>query len=235
MKTRFMLHLTPPQDCNYLPQQQSRLEIIVPSETVTSAHYGELLRQGFRRSGVLVYRPNCPQCQSCLSWRVNTQAFTLNKRFRRILKQNQSLSCRQLPLKWQAEHEALFIRYQQQRHAEKQDAQTLAFEYKSFILDSRMNSSLLEFRDETGELQIVSLIDLSDDGISAVYTFYETNNKNSLGHYSILYQIALCQSLAKPWLYLGYWVADCPKLNYKKDYQPAEIYQEGAWVPYEPS
>ncbi|NLJ52423.1 MAG: arginyltransferase, partial [Alcaligenaceae bacterium] len=76
------------------------------------------------------------------------------------------------------------------------------------------------------------LIDISDDGISAVYTFYEPDNKNSLGHYGILCQLDLCKITSKPWLYLGYWVDGCDKLSYKMDYQPAEIFRDGHWIPY---
>lgn len=232
MNTSFTLHLSPPNQCSYLEDKRSSSQIVLPPEEVTAFYYATMLQHGFRRSGIFAYRPHCEDCNACLSLRVDVAKFAPSKRFRRIHTKNKGLQCRQLPLVWEEEHFQLYMRYQKTRHQEQQDEPTLRADYKEFILTSNVMSALLEYRNADKQVVMVSLIDISDDGISAVYTFYETENKNSLGHYGILYQLDLCKTLSKPWLYLGYWVESCNKLNYKMDYQPAEILRDGDWVPY---
>ncbi|MDO5667160.1 MAG: arginyltransferase [Alcaligenaceae bacterium] len=232
MTKSFDLHLSPPGKCSYLEDMQSSSQIIVPPHEVNSKYFGPLLRQGFRRSGAFVYRPHCGSCSACLSLRVEVAKFEISKRFKRIISKNRHLQCRQLPLRWDDEHVELYMRYQTARHGEQAEASRMRADYRDFILNSYVNSALLEYRDQDNQLKMVSLIDIIDDGISAVYTFYDPEDKNSLGHYGILCQVDLCKISSKQWLYLGYWVEDCSKLNYKIDYQPAEIFRDGAWIPY---
>ena len=232
MTKSFKLHLSAPNHCSYLEARQSSSQIVVPPEDINAFYYADMLRQGFRRSGVFVYRPHCQNCQACMSLRVEVDKFVPSKRFQRIINKNKDLTYRQLPLRWEEEHFQLYMRYQRSRHQEQQDEHKTRADYKEFILNSQVNSALLEYRDTNNQLQMVSLIDINDDGISAVYTFYDTDNKNSLGHYGILCQLDICKLLAKPWLYLGYWVDGCSKLNYKTNYQPAEIFHDGKWIPY---
>lgn len=232
MTKSFNLHLSAPAKCSYLEGKQSISQIIVPPNEINELYYASLLRQGFRRSGILVYRPHCGSCQACMSIRVDVQKFDFSKRFKRIINKNRHLQCRQLPLRWEEEHFELYRRYQTTRHQEQVDELQMRKDYKEFILNSYVDSTLLEYRDQHNQLKMISLIDISDDGISAVYTFYDPDDKNSLGHYGILCQIDLCRLSSKPWLYLGYWVSGCKKLNYKIDYQPAEIFRDGVWIPY---
>lgn len=228
----FNLYLSPPTKCSYLHGKQSISQIVVPPDVVDSFYYANMLRQGFRRSGTFVYRPQCNTCKACLSLRIDVENFTASRRFKRIINKNKSLQCRQLPLHWEEEHFQLYMRYQRARHQEEVDELRMRADYREFILNSYVSSALLEYRDADNHLIMVSLIDISDDGISAVYTFYEPDNKNSLGHYGILCQLDLCKITSKPWLYLGYWVDGCDKLSYKMDYQPAEIFRDGHWIPY---
>lgn len=228
----FNLHLSSPVKCSYLADQQASSQVIVPANQVNAYYYGPLLRQGFRRSGVFVYRPQCAQCRACQSLRIDVNRFTLSKRFKRIINKNRHLHCRRLPLRWEEAHFQLYQKYQQHRHGEVQSELSMRTDYKEFILQSYVDSALLEYRDANHQLKMVSLIDMSDDGLSAVYTFYDPEDKTSLGHYGILCQLDLCKVAAKPWLYLGYWVEGCQKLNYKMDYQPVEIFRDGTWIPY---
>lgn len=228
----FHLHSSPTGKCSYLDDKQSRVQIVVPPEQIDTVSYADMLRQGFRRSGVLVYKPNCEDCSACMPSRIDINRFNATKRFRRIINKNSDLQCRQLPLAWHEEHFQLYLRYQQIRHQENKTESQMRADYKEFILDSYINTVLLEYRDKNNQVLMVSLIDIIDDAISAVYTFYEPENKRSLGHYGILNQLELCKILSKSWLYLGYWVKDCRKLAYKMDYQPTEIFRNGAWTSY---
>lgn len=232
MTQSFNLHLSSPVKCSYLEDRQSSSQIIVPVNEINALYYAPLLRQGFRRSGLFVYRPQCVNCSACRSVRIDVNQFTVSKRFKRIINKNRHLHCRRLPLRWEEEHFQLYKKYQLKRHNETPQELTMREDYKEFILQSYVESALLEYRDHNHQLKMVSVIDISDDGISAVYTFYDPDDKNSLGHYGILCQLDLCKVSAKPWLYLGYWVKGCKKLSYKMDYQPLEIFRDGAWIPY---
>ncbi|MDP1045215.1 hypothetical protein Q6332_29610, partial [Klebsiella pneumoniae] len=64
-----------------------------------------------------------------------------------------------------------------------------------------------------------------------VYTFYEpTEERRSLGRFAILWQIGEALRLELEAVYLGYWIKNCKKMNYKTQYRPIELLINQRWV-----
>ncbi len=226
---RIQFYLTAHYDCSYLPGRQARSQVATPTHLIDAPAYSALIRAGFRRSGQFTYRPHCEQCHACVPVRVEVAGFVPNRTQRRCLRRNQALSARFLPLDFREEHYALYRSYLGSRHAGGGMDRDGPDQYTQFLLSSNVDSVMVEFRD--GEsLVMVSVVDQIDDGLSAVYTFFDpAREQDSLGVYGVLWQIELAKRLDLPYLYLGYWIAESRKMAYKKHYPPLEGLVDGRW------
>lgn len=221
--------------CSYLKGHTARSQVASPYDQIDSRTYSDLVELGFRRSGGFVYRPHCDHCQACLSVRIPVAEFVPDRSQRRAWARHGQLTAQVSRPSFSEEHYALYQRYQRARHPQGDMDQDGIAQYVEFLLSSRVNSYLVEFRGADslggpGELKMVSVIDQLRDGLSAVYTFFDPCPGESYGTFNVLWQINRTKALGLTYLYLGYWISSCRKMSYKARFQPYELLIQGLWT-----
>lgn len=228
MKDDFQFGLTQPFDCSYLPNQQERLIIATDPRLQNGESYQFLLEQGFRRSGSQIYRPHCENCTACQSLRIKAEDYIPSQNQKRLIKKNQQL---RLAVS-NEDKDSYFTLYQQYINTIHKDGAMFPAtkeQYASFLKADVTNQAFIELWD--GDLLVsVAVTDVSLDSLSAVYTFYHPDyRKTGLGMYSIIKQIGLCEQLNKSFLYLGYQIDECQKMNYKNRFFPHQRLIANCW------
>lgn len=220
---------TPPHDCGYLADRQAVTLFVDPRMRPDVATYTLLSEHGFRRSGGHIYRPKCPSCEACVPIRVPVADFQPRRAQRRNLRANADLTLQPRTATFDPDHFALYERYIAARHTgggmENPDPDT----YLDFLTANWATTTFYEIRREQ-QLLAVAVVDELDDGLSAVYTFFDpAESQRGLGRFAILQEIELARARGLQWLYLGYWIGECRKMAYKTEFMPHQYYLRGAW------
>jgi arginyl-tRNA--protein-N-Asp/Glu arginylyltransferase len=219
-----------PEPCSYLDDRKSVSAFANPHMDMDMGTYNELIQHGFRRSGGYIYRPHCPQCQECISVRVPVKQHSYSRNEKRIIKRNADLTTSVSPGRFREEHFDLYRRYIASRHNDGSMANPSKADYHRFLICDWTDTLFIEYR-LNRVLLAVAVCDLTDSGLSAVYTFFDPDHADrSPGHFAILNQIHETQQRDLDYLYLGYWIRDCDKMSYKRRYKPLEAYIDDQWV-----
>ena len=230
--------ITAPQSCPYLDGREMQSLLVDPAVSLGGARFGQLLAEGFRRSGQFVYRHHCPECAACVPVRIPVAQFRPNRSQRRCLKHNHDLAVTRtrppdqpgsLPAADIDEHMPLFSRYLASRHAGGGMERMGRDDYLGMLSHRNGPLDILEFR-RAGDLVAVALTDRTPEGLSAMYSFFEPDcPQRGLGTLAVLTQVAHARRLGLPYVYLGYWIDQAPKMAYKARFRPLEGRIDGAW------
>lgn len=224
------LRLTRTHECAYLPgKTEQRLAADI---THHPEYHDKLARAGYRRVENWVYKPACKSCQACLPIRIDASRHQLSRNLQRIWRSNQDLQRTGTSKPVGEEHYKLFIDYLTHRHKDGQMAAMSFDEFRNMVHNSPLETVLVEYRSVDGSLIGCMLTDVQSDGLSAVYSFFAPyEERRSLGSFMIIDLMELCREMDLQWLYLGYYVSESPKMQYKARFSPAEIFLDGIWQP----
>lgn len=233
-------YLTAPSPCPYLPDRKERKVFTGLDGPDAASVNDSLTHAGFRRSQNIAYRPACDLCDSCVSARVVVGQFSPHRRWRKITARNGDLSRALRPPAATEEQFWLLRRYLLSRHGEGGMSDMTLLDYAAMVEETAVKTHIVEYRftqgPDAGELAACALVDVLRDGISLVYSFFDTRDpKRSLGSHIILDHIRQAQTAGFPHLYLGYWVPGSEKMAYKAQFQPIELLRGGAWRAFDES
>ncbi len=218
--------------CPYIPGRQERKVVTGLDRPDAETFYERISLAGFRRSHGLAYRPACPRCAACVPIRVRTRGFEMTRSFRRIARANADLAAEDLDAAATAEQYRLFARYQRSRHGGGDMSAMTFHDYRSMVEDTPVDTRIVEFRGPCGTLLGAMLADRMGDAMSAVYSFFAPQPvRRSLGTFMVLWLVQTARAEGLSHVYLGYWIADSPKMSYKARFRPAEILGPDGWMP----
>ncbi len=232
-------YLTAPSPCPYLPGQEER-KVFTHLVGERAGELNDLLTHGgFRRSQSIAYRPACESCRACVSVRVVAKDFRPTRSMRRIAERNGDLIGEMRVAVPTSEQYSVFRSYLDSRHRDGGMADMTVLDYAMMVEDSHVETRMVEYRrrgpdssinGRGGTLLAVALTDVLSDGLSMVYSFFDSDEApRSLGTFMILDHIARARRMALPYVYLGYWVHGSRKMDYKGRFLPQERLTGDGW------
>lgn len=224
------LFRTSPHPCSYLEGEEAVTVFVDPDVTIDKSLNSKLSELGYRRSGAHLYRPDCDHCAACISCRIPVIQFKFRRRHRKIWNANQDLTVKVTSSLDPGQGFALYKTYINTRHDDGDMYPATPEQFQAFINTRTPDTRFAEFyKDE--RLLAVAVFDELERGLSAVYTFFDpAQTKRSPGNFAILWLIRTAFERGLPYLYLGYWIRNCAKMQYKSSFRPIEMLIDGDWV-----
>lgn len=220
-------------ECPYFKDgRPNRTAFALPGAMLQPAEYEVAMGLGMRRSGTLLYRPLCAGCRRCQPFRIDTELFVASKSQRRVERRCEGRFEIELGRpRSDDEHLALYRRYQASQHGS--DGQSSDDEsYERFLCETVADTWELSWRDASGTLVAVGIIDVVPQGLSTVYFYWDPSLRDlSIGTYSALYELGLCRRWEKRYYYLGYLVAGSKTMSYKAGFAGGEVWDGTQWLP----
>ena len=231
MQPREIVVFDAPHPCSYLPGRTARLPYRHPLEVLTPEQFDQRLAEGDRRSGVYLYRTQCPTCRACQPIRLDIENFRPDATQRRTLRRgDEHLTVKIGPPIVDQTRVDLFNLHRDTRRLSNGDAALDKHSYADFLTETCCDTLELSYY-HAGRLVSVAIADAGRDSLSAVYCYYDPAFRLlSLGTYSILRHIALCRATARRYLYLGFYIADSPHMSYKARFRPHQRLIESHWT-----
>lgn len=221
---------TQPHPCSYLDEQQATTLFVDPAAEVDPQLYSQLSDMGFRRSGPHLYRPHCSRCNACIAARIPVAQFVPGRQQRRVIQRNSDLTVITRKSIASAEFYDLYALYISERHRDGDMYPPSRQQFESFLSPEWGLTHYYCFYRER-QLVAVAVADVMENGISAIYTFYDpAEERRSLGTNAILWQIEEARRRQLPSVYLGYWIKQCRKMAYKINFRPVELLINERWV-----
>jgi arginine-tRNA-protein transferase len=208
--------------CSYLDEhkQTTHYKIIDNCSTIQCQ---ELIERGYRRFGKMYFRPICESCFECQSIKIDVQNYEFSKSARRVMKKAHDIKTYIQAPTLTHQHLALFDKYHLHMHKKKnwEYEKTSAEHYYNSFVNGHENFGYEVLYFYENQLIGVDLIDILENGISSIYFYYDPDFAHySLGKLSLYNQIKYAKNTKKKWIYLGYYVKECPSLAYKAQYKP---------------
>jgi len=233
-------YLTAPSPCPYLPGKEER-KVFTHLVGERAGELNDLLTHGgFRRSQSIAYRPACDACRACVSVRVIANEFRPSRNMRRVMERNADVVGDMRTPQPSSEQYSVFRSYLDSRHRNGGMADMTVLDYAMMVEDSHVQTRLVEYRRRgpdsgitgrgAGQLLAMTLVDVLSDGLSMVYSFYDPEEASrSLGTFMILDHIARARRMGLDYVYLGYWVRNSRKMDYKGRFLPQERLMPEGW------
>ncbi|MFM7029054.1 MAG: arginyltransferase [Chakrabartia sp.] len=233
--------VTSPAPCPYLAGKSERKVFTDLSGPHATELNEALSKIGFRRSQSVAYRPSCLDCSACVSVRVVAGDFRPNASQRRLMKRHADLevsACQP----WATEEQyTLLRRYLLARHPGGGMSQMDDMDYADMVETTPVDTQIVEYREpgaegRPGRLIGACLTDRQMDGLSMIYSFFEPEDpaRPGLGTFIILDHIMRAAEAGLPYVYLGYWIAGSPRMEYKTRFGPLERLGTEGWSRFVP-
>lgn len=217
--------------CSYIKGNQERRFYVSISVPDCTNIVSELTKRGFRRNYNHMYIPSCKDCNSCISSRINIKQFIFSKSNKRNLRINNDLSL-VVNKDYNEKRFNLFKYYCRVRHTNGGMKSMTENEFISFFHKSTNETKIFDLIDKDEKLYGSILLDILNDGYSAVYSFFNPDlNKRGLGKNLILKTIENMKHNQGNYLYIGYWVKESENMSYKSSFNNIEYFKEGNWSP----